>query len=323
MFMATIFSSKNLIKILLVILSLFFWIYFLISSKLTLEKIIAFDLIYIFNSVFTWNFLLFLLFFPLPSIIFLAIGINNKTKESFKLLAIISVILLVLTFVIFNPNIYFILFLILYFIAHGVVIYLIRKKSKTDYKNLYELTTSQLSKLSIFLVLAFFFAGFLYIFPTQKQSAYEMEQGLVSAFVADDLGPWIDTSYTISAKCTQSNLEHIMSSNQYKALERKTDKESIMFTEYLEDLYIKSKQDKTPAEIKEMYPNLNAPEIKSKVIATIKSIPFMTIVENYFAFFFMFFVSSFVYTYLTIVFLFYALFIYLFNRIFVEEKEEI
>ena len=142
---------------------------------------------------------------------------------------------------------------------------------------------------------------------------------MVGLFVADDLGPWIGTSYTISAQCTKANLEHLKSSNQFKSLEKKTDRESIAFTEYLNDLYDKSLENKTNSEIEELYPNLNSTEVKIKVMDTIKSIPIMILIENFFAIIFMLFLSSFIYTYLSIIFLVYALFVSIFNKIF-EEK---
>lgn len=314
-----LFRSKNIIKIALITITTLFWIYFLVASKLTMEVIIIFDMISVFNSIFTWNFLLFLLFFPLPSIIVLSIGINNEFSESLKLL-VISLFLVLVASVLFGLNLYFIIFLVLYFISHIIISITVRNKAQEGYKNLYELASSQLSKLTIFLMIAFFLAGVFYILPNQKQDVEKMEAGIVGLFVAEDLGPWIGTSYTISAQCTKANLEHLKKSNQFRTLEKKTDPESIAFTEYLNNLYEESLDNKTDAEIKELYPNLNSTEVKVKVIDTIKSIPLMTIIESFFAFFFMFFVTSFVYTYLSIIFLLYALFIYIFNKI-IEEKE--
>jgi len=226
-----------------------------------------------------------------------------------------SIFIILFSIVFLRVNLFFIIFLIFYFIAHTIIAILIKNKSQDGTKNPYEFTSSQLSKLTIFLVIAFFLSGVFYILPNQKEKAEQMEAGIVNLFVADDLGPWLGTSYTISAQCTKSNLEYIMSSSQYIKLNKKTDPESIAFTEYFNDLYEKSLKEKTIDEIKEMTPNLNTTEVKIKVIDTIKSIPLMVIIENYFAIFFMFFVASFVYTYLAVIFLFYALLIYLFNKI--------
>lgn len=315
-----LFRSKNIIKLALIIFSTLFWIFFLLSSKLTMETIIVFDIISIFNSIFTWNFLLFLLFFPIPSIIILAIGINSEISESLKLIAISLFLVLIVCLLLFKANVYFLIFIALYFISHFIIAVLIKNKSESGYKNLYELSSSQLSKLTIFLTIAFFLAGFFYILPNQKEQANKMEAGIVGLFVADNLGPWIGTSYTISAQCTKANIEHIKQANQFRALEKKTDPESIAFTEYLNDLYEESLKNKTTSEIEEMYPNLNSTEVKIKVMDTIKSIPLMVIIENYFAFIFMFFVVSFAYTYLSVIFLIYALLTHVFNKI-IEEKE--
>ncbi len=314
-----LFKTKNIIKISLIVFSTLFWIYFLISSKLTMDTLIVFDLISVFNSIFTLNFLLFLIFFPLTSIIIISMAINSEIMESIKLLVISLFLVLIISLILFKPNLFFIIFLVLYFIAHGIISVLVRNKAQEGYKNLYELSSSQLSKLTMFILIAVFLAGTFYILPHQKENAEKMEAGMVGLFVADDLGPWIGTSYTISAQCTKANLEHLKSSNQFKSLEKKTDRESIAFTEYLNDLYDKSLENKTNSEIEELYPNLNSTEVKIKVMDTIKSIPVMILIENFFAIIFMLFLSSFIYTYLSIIFLVYALFVSIFNKIF-EEK---
>ncbi len=307
--------SKNIIKLLLIIFSSVFWIYFLISSKLTIDTLIIFDLISVFNSVLTFNFLFFLLFFPITSIIILSIGINTEIAESIKLILISMFFVTIVSFLLLRINFYFVFFLILYYISHIVIAIMVRNKSKDGYKNLYELATAHLSKLTIFLVIAIFIVGLFYIVPNQKQKAELMEAGIVNLFVSDDLGPWIDTSYTISAQCTKANLEYLKSSKQYLALDTKTDPESIAFTDLLNNLYTDSLKSKSTEELRELYPNLDSIEVKAKVIETIKSIPLMVIFENYFAIFFMLFLTSFFYTYLSIVYLFFALLIYVFNKI--------
>ena len=76
------FNSKLLLKLLIVAFSSFFWIYFLISSKLTVYAFRVFDLATILNSIFSLNFLLFAIFFPITSIIILSIIYNSIKEES-------------------------------------------------------------------------------------------------------------------------------------------------------------------------------------------------------------------------------------------------
>ncbi len=316
-----LFRTKNIIKVILIIFSTIFWIYFLMASRLTIDTLIIFDIASIFNSVFSWNFLLFLLFFPLPSVIMLCVGLNSDNKEILVTILISMLFVILFSAVFLGIDIYFIVFLVLYTIAHIITAIMIRNKSKEGYKNLYELTSSMLSRLTAFLVIAFFIVGFFYILPEQKKKAEEMELGIVNIFVADDLSEWLGTSYAISTQCTKANLEYLKQSNQFKALERKTDEESIAFTELLNGIYEQVNDQKTKEDIKAIYPNLKSTDIKLQVVSTLKSMPVIVLLENYFALLFMFLIASLGYTYLAIVFLFFALFAYVFNKIFKEEEK--
>lgn len=312
-------KTKNIVKIALVIFPTLFWIYFLVSSKLTFETLIIFDIVSIFNSLMTLNFLLFLVFFPLTSVVVLSIGFNTPIKESLLILVVSFVFVFLASLLLFKLNLFFYIFIFLYFVVHFIVSYLMGKKSQESYKSLYDLTSNQLSKLASFLIIAVFLCGLFYILPIQKKSVEQMEIGIIGAFVSDNMDSWMDTSYSISTQCTKANLEYITMTSQFKNLEKKTDPESVAFTEMILQLNNTANEKKTKEEIKALYPELDSAEIKQKTMDTIKSIPFMVIVENFFAVIFMLFICSLAYTYLSIVFLFYALLIFVFNKIF-EEK---
>lgn len=312
------FNSKLLLKILIVAMSSFFWIYFLISSKLTVYAFRVFDLATILNSIFSLNFLLFAIFFPITSIIILAIIYNSIKEESLIVVGIGLFLSLIFAIIFLKIKIYFVLFLILYILAH-LILCLIAKK--TSEKNMFNQTTNYLSKLTIFLVIGLFISSALYILPEQSKKVEEFEAGLVNLFVADDLDPWISASYTINQQCTLSNLKFIMESKEYSALRSKTDETSSNFTDFMENIKYSAAANKTTEEIKELMPELDAPVIKVKIIDAIKSIPFMGFIESNFAFFFALVISSLAYTSLSIVFLIFAVTIYLFDKIFKKEEK--
>ncbi|MFA5746372.1 MAG: hypothetical protein WCX82_03355 [archaeon] len=317
--MGEIINKKNIIKSILIISSAFFWIYFLVSSKLTMQTVIIFDVVSMLNSMVTINFLLFIIFFPLTSVIILSVIFNSSKQKSLMIIIFSLLLVIIISAIFFNLNLYFILFLVLYLVAH-VIACIINQNDIETKKTPYNLANEMLSKVTIFLIIAIFIASVFYLLPNQKSKAEEMEAGIVNLFVSDDLGPWIGTSYTISKQCTKANLEYIQSSDEYLALTKKTDTDSIEFTEFLDNLNKEISKEKTIEEIKASMPDLSAPEVKTKVITTIKQIPFMTIIENYFAVFFALMLISIMYSYLSIVFLIFAALIYVFNMIFKEEN---
>jgi hypothetical protein len=312
------FNSKHLIKLLIVTFSSFFWIYFLISSKLTAYAFRVFDIATILNSIFSLNFLFFVIFFPITSIIILSIIYNSVKKESLIIVGVGLFLSFIFSVIFLKLNIYFILFLILYISAHLILCLIVKKTSE---KNLFNQTTDYLSKLTIFLIIGLFISSAIYILPEQNKKVEEFEAGLVNLFIADNIDPWISTSYIINQQCTLSNLKYIMESREYLELRIKTDETSSDFTDFMENLKTSAAANKTTAEIKELMPDLDAPVIKVKIIDTIKAIPFMGFIESNFAFFFALAFSSFVYTGLSIVFLIFAAIVYLFNKIFKEEEE--
>lgn len=311
------FSTKQIIKILLVVFASFFWIYFLVSSKLTLYAIRVFDIATILNSIFSLNFLLSAIFFPITSVIVLSIIFNSNKEESLIVIGVGFCLSLILSIIFLKLNIFFILFLILYILAHLILCFIVKRDLG---KSVFNQTTEWLSKLTIFLIIGVFISSALYMVPDQNKKVADFEAGLVNLFIAEDLDPWIDTSYIISKQCTLSNLKYIMESSEYVALMKKTDDTSSNFTDFMDNLKTSANANRTTAEIKELMPELDSPVIKVKIIDTIRAIPFMGFIESNFAFFFSLVFSSLIYSYLSIVFLIFAAIIYLFNMIFKEEK---
>lgn len=308
-------NIKAIIKVILIVISSFFWIFFLASSKLSLNSIVIFDLISIFNSIGT-NFLLFLIFLPLTSIIILSVIFNSSKEESLILVPAGLLFSVIINSIIFGFNIWFIIFLILYIAAHTILCLILKKE---EGKNQYNQSTEWLSKLTIFLIIAVFLSSTIYLLPNQKERANQFEAGIVNLFIADDLGPWINTSYVISKQCTLTNLKYIMTSKEYRALNQKTDSVSVDFTVFMDNLNTNVQADKTTEEIQNAMPDLDTPIIKVKIIDTIKSIPFMGFIENNFAFFFSLVFTSIIYSFLSIAFIIFAALIYLFNKILKEE----
>lgn len=306
------FNKQNIIKILFIVFSSFFWIYFLISSRLNLVSIIIFDFYSIIKAMSSLNFLLFLIFFPITSVIILSVIFNSTKKESLIIIGAGLLFTIAVSAIFLRLNRYFIFFLVLYTLIHIVMCFIVKKETtKSSYNHASEL----LSKVSLFLIIAIFIATALYILPNQKTRVEEFEAGIVNLFIADDLGPWMNTSYIISKQCTLSNLKYIMESSEYITLTRNTDTDSLEFTEFMDNLKNSASANRTPEEIKELMPDLDAPVVKSKIVSTVKAIPFMNIIEGHFAIFFAFIFASLTYSYLSISFLLFAALIYLFNKI--------
>ncbi len=313
----TMINRNNILKSAFVAISAFIWIYFLVYSGLTMHSIVVFDLSSIFNSISTTHFVLFLIFFPLTSVIILSVIFNSSKTESLFIVILSLALTTLISSILFGLNILFILFLILYIVAHVIFCLIVRK----DKDNMYNLSVEWLSKLIIFFVIVVFLCSVIYLLPSQKEKVHEFEVGIVNLFIAEDLEPWINASQTISRQCTNTNLKYIMSSEEYIAISKKTDPESINFHQFMDNLKESVNSKKKVDEIKDAIPSLDTPVVKAKILDTIKAIPFMGIIENHFAFFFSIIFTSLVYSYLSIVFLILAATIYLFNKIFKEERQ--
>jgi cell division protein FtsB len=321
-----LFSKKNILKIFLITISIFFWSLFFALSNISLESIIIFDIPTIINTYFTTNFLIFLIAFPITTAIIVSLAITNKnTKENIKITSFSIVLAMLLSYFIFDFNLIFLLFTLFYLILHILIIYITRSKVNSEKKkSIINIGSFAGSKVALFLTIILFILVVIYLYPNQQDQALRMEAGVVNLFVGDDLSNWFGTSYSISASCTNQNLDFIMSRNEFKDLEKNNNNEDVInFVNFVKDYKQDISEPKTNSEIIENFPDLSSIEIKENVIETLRDMPLINIIENYFAIIFAFILVSFLYLYFGIAFGFLGvLFIYLFYLLFKNKNEE-
>lgn len=322
-------NKQNLFKLFLITLSIIIWVYFFVASKASLDLIIVFDLQSIINTYFTTNFLLFLLFFPLTTIIVISMSFSEDKKINVLNILFGMLIAIAFSMVIFNLSYIFLVFLILYLILHVVISFIASNKYlENPEKKIISIATSLNSIITLLFCLVLFLTIFLGILPDQKIKAEQMEIGVVNLFVGEDITNWVNTSYSISRQCTLANIDFIMSSSQYRALEQEEGKESKAFVNYLESLKERSQEPKTSEDLMALYPDMTSNNIRTNVLKTIKSIPLMNIIESNFAIIFALLVISLVYFYFWLAFLISAIFVVIFYKIFninknIENTEQI
>jgi hypothetical protein len=307
-----LFSFRNILKIFLISLSLIFWIYFYISSKVNLDIIIIFDLPSIINTFFTTNFLIFLILFPITTSLIISFSYKGDNKTHIIITSCGIILGSLLSLFIFKLNFKFMLFLLLYLIAHIITSIFTKVKFENEpKKSILDTANYSCSKITLFLSIVLFIVLFISLLPQQQEKAITMEAGIVNIFVGDDLSNWLGTSYSISKSCSKQNLDHIMSQTQYLALENKTDPESINFTRYMDSIYESIENDSSFN-----LANLDNLKVKENVLETIRSIPLMVVVEEYFAFVFSFMVISLAYLYFGLAFgILGVLFILIFRKL--------
>jgi len=310
-------NKQNLFKLFLITLALNIWVYFFVASKASLDLIIVFDLQSIINTYFTTNFLLFLLFFPLTTIIVISMSFSEDKKINLLNILFGMLIAIAFSMILFNLSYVFLVFLILYLILH-IVISLIasNKYLENPEKKIISIATSLNSIITLLFCLVLFLTIFLGILPDQKIKAEQMEIGVVNLFVGEDITNWVNTSYSISRQCTLANIDFIMNSSQYRVLEQEEGKESKAFVNYLESLKERSQEPKTSEDLMALYPDMTSNNIRTNVLKTIKSIPLMNIIESNFAIIFALLVISLVYFYFWLAFLISAIFVVIFYKIF-------
>jgi cell division protein FtsB len=317
-----LFSKKNILKIFLITISIFFWSLFFALSNISLESIIIFDIPTIINTYFTTNFLIFLIAFPITTAIIVSLAITNKnTKENIKITSFSIVLAMLLSYFIFDFNLIFLLFTLFYLILHILIIYITRSKVNSEKKkSIINIGSFAGSKVALFLTIILFILVVIYLYPNQQDQALRMEAGVVNLFVGDDLSNWFGTSYSISASCTNQNLDFIMSRNEFKDLEKNNNNEDVInFVNFVKDYKQDISEPKTNSEIIENFPDLSSIEIKENVIETLRDMPLINIIENYFAII----LVAFLYLYFGIAFGFLGvLFIYLFYLLFKNKNEE-
>ena len=322
-------NKENIFKLFLITLSLIIWVYFFVASKASLDLIIVFDLQSIINTYFTTNFLLFLLFFPLTTIIVISMSFSEDKKINLLNILFGMLIAIAFSMILFNLSYVFLVFLILYLILHIVISFIASNKYlENPEKKIISIATSLNSIITLLFCLVLFLTIFLGILPDQKIKAEQMEIGVVNLFVGEDITNWVNTSYSISRQCTLANIDFIMNSSQYRVLEQEEGKETKAFVNYLESLKERSQEPKTSEDLMALYPDMTSNNIRTNVLKTIKSIPLMNIIESNFAIIFALLIISLVYFYFWLAFLISAIFVVIFYKIFninknIENTEQI
>jgi len=317
-------SRESILKIFLILISILLWMYFYVSSKVSLKLLIVFDLPSIINTFFTTNFVLFLLFFPITTCIIIALS-KGKNKLLDQLQVSVGIIFgFVFGIILFGKGYSFLLFGLFYLVSHIILVvltyYKFKEKGK-DEKKLFTVSNYATSKISLILTISLFIVIIILVYPHQKDSAHAMEAGVVNLFVGDDISKWLGTSYSISKISTKSAVDYIISSPEYRALETSTDAKAENFTNFINDLSIQLSKPTTEKDISQAYGNLNNIKLKNQILDTIQALPLMIIIEEYFAIVFAVLIVSIAQLYFTIAFsLLGLLYIFIFYKLFVNES---
>jgi len=315
-------SKLSFLKIFLIALSILIWGYFLVASNVSLEALIIFDLPTIANTFFTFNFLFFLIFFPITSSICIALSTGKKRNIDILEVSIGIVIGILLTSLIFGLKEYFLIFGFLYLLAHIVLSILTYNKFK-ERKKLNILSNYANSKIALLLTFVLAIMAIIIILPTQEDYALYMQAGMVNMFVGDDVSNWLGTSYSIGRLGTQSTIDFIVDTEQYINLRDVKDPNVYKFTNFIDDFKSDLDSKKTTEDIMKAQPNLTNEKLKNNLLSTFKSMPIMIVVQEYFAIIFAIIFASFAQLYFSIAFsLFGLLFVYLFYKLFTTKKEE-
>ncbi|MFH0905904.1 MAG: hypothetical protein V1824_01040 [archaeon] len=312
-----VFSKISILKILLITISFLVWIYFYISSKINLDILIIFDLSSIINIASSINFILFLFFFPITTCLIIGLSAKQDKLLSIIQITIALVIACIFAIIIFGLGGKFILFTLFYLITHLIIALITNFNFSLKDNKVIKAIYDCCSKAGIAITILIFIVVLIIIAPKQKEHALNMEAGIVNLFVGDDISKWIGTSYEISRSCTKQNIDFLMDRSEFKNLSNNSDNNSKEFIRFMNNVKNEVSSSKTTEELSSLYPSLDSENLKTKVLDTIRQIPLLIIIENYFAVFFAIMIASLVYIYFAIVFLSLGLlYTYIFYKIF-------
>jgi hypothetical protein len=323
-----LFSNKeNLYKILIITISIIFWMYFYVVSKAELYSVIILDIPTIINTFFSTSFILFLILLPLTTIIISVFSLKDNLDDLIFQTTLSVFISIIFSLIFFKISLIFVLFLFLYLIIHIILIVLTKKKQNTTKKS-FDIINFVASKATLFFCVILFISIFLTVAPNQEENAVHMEAGLINLFVGDDMTDWFGMSYSLQGVCTIQNYDHVISSQQFRELKQNTDSKSVVFVAFIENQYddlLNNRKNK----IRDSLPDLTSIELKEEILSTIDEIPLMKYVKQYFAIIYAIFIVSFVYIYFAFAFsvlglLYFYLFFILFKnkKTFVKENIE-
>jgi hypothetical protein len=314
-------NKEIIVKSLIIAISIIFWIYFYVASKVNIFSVIVVDVNSIIYTFFSVNFLLFALLFPLTTVLMVIFLLKDRTESSISQMVLGTVLATIISVIFFKISWLFVLFMFLYLMSHLILLILAKKRYELT-KKPFDVINYVGSKAVMIFCVVLFVVLFLAIVPKQEQNAINMQAGLVNLFVGDDLSNWIGTSASLSYACTKQNYSQIMSSPQFKKLKQNTDSTSISFVQYVEgyneDLF-EGKVDRMSG----LLPDLSAPELKEDVITTMREIPLMYYLEQYFAVVFALVIVSVVYVYFIFAFSIFSLFLFYLFLLLLYKKEDL
>jgi len=301
---------------LLIAASIIMWMYFYVSSNISLKSLIVIDLPNLVNTFLTLDFLLLLLLFPITSAICIALSMGkDKHVDLLEVfLGIFSGFLI--SFLIFGFSNNFLLFALFYLASHLVLSILTYNKFK-ERDHLVSLSNYANSKISLLLTLSLFLVVFLIILPSQASYSQDMKIGIVDLFIGDDISNWLGTSYSIGKASTVSAVDFIMESQDYKNLKNLQDQTVYRYIDFMEDLKEETSKKSSREDIEKIYANLDTVDIKNQVLGAISNMPLMVVVDRFFALFYSLLLASMVQIYFSISFaLFGLLYVFIFNKVF-------
>lgn len=319
---SNVFSKYSFLKIFLITFSILIWSYFLIASNVSLKLLAIFDLPSIANTLFTFNFLFFLLLFPLTSSICIAMSTGRERNVDLIEISIGIFVGFILAYLLFGATAHFLLFGLLYLLAHIVLSILTYNKFEERTK-ISVLSNYANSKISILLTVVILIICLIVIYPSQEDYALGMQVGVVNMFVGDDISNWLGTSYNIGQVSTKAALEFVTDSSEYKDLEKVNDPKVTNFTNFIVDTKLDVSSKKTSEEIKKAFPDLNDVTLKNQILETFNSMPIMIVIQKYFAIIFAVIFASVAQLYFAIAFsLFGLLFVYIFYKLLASRVDE-
>ena len=317
-----VFSKYSFLKIFLITFSILIWSYFLIASNASLKLLVIFDLPSIANTLFTFNFLLFLLLFPLTSSICIAMSTGRERNVDLLEISIGIFIGFILAYFLFGATGHFLLFGLLYLLAHIILSILTYNKFQERTK-INVLSNYANSKISLLLTVVILIICLIVIYPSQEEYALGMQVGIVNMFVGDDIGNWLGLSYNIGQVSTKAALEYVTDSPEYKDLGKVNDPKVTNFTNFIIDTRSELDSKKTNEEIKKAFPDLNDVKLKNQILETFNTMPIMVVIQQYFAIIFAIIFASVAQLYFAIAFsLFGLLFVNIFYKLLASKVEE-
>lgn len=308
-------KTNSVFKFLLLVFSTLLWLFFYFSSKFSLKSILVLDLSVV-SNIFSFNFLIFLILFPIPSILSIVYSTQKDFLNNLFLIFLSFVVSFFIAFLWFKFSINFLIFIFFYILSHIFVCALVYRKYKEQDKPV-SISNYGCSLFSAFFFITILIVVFLIVYPSQEVYSKKMQNGIIDVFIGEDIEPWALVSNTIKNSSTKTVVEHIASSKEYTSLKRLQDPVAYGFVDFIEDLNKDAQENNST--IVQM---LDYSEVKNNFLQALNSTPILNIFYKYFAFFMAIMIASFSQFYFYIAFSLLGMFYFLiFHKLFKNEKE--